>query len=116
MDLFYNGLEYRTINSHRSTILMTRLPVDGICVGTHPFISRLIKGLFNLHPLCPRYVQTWDVSAVLHYLKFLSPAPFLSMKNLTLTLVMLMTLISLSTANLLHKLDLHFRVFKRDSV
>ena len=47
---------------------MTHLPVDGICVGSHPFISMLMKGIFNLCPPCPRYVQTWDVSVVLHYL------------------------------------------------
>ena len=93
---------------------MTHLPVDGICVGSHPFISRLMKGIFNLRPPCPRYVQTWDVSVVLCYLKFLSPAPLLSMKNLTLKLVMLMALVSLSRAILLHELDLRFRVFKRD--
>ena len=93
---------------------MTHLPVDGICVGTHPFKSRLMKGIFNLRPPCPRYVQTWDVSVVLRYLKFLSPAPLSSIKNLTLKLVMLMALISLSGANLLHKLDLRFRVFKMD--
>ena len=53
---------------------------------------------------------------MLCYLKYLSPAPLLSMKNLTLKLVMLMALVSLSRANLLHKLDLRFRVFKRDGV
>ena len=95
---------------------MTHLPVDGVCVGTHPFISKLMKGIFNLRPSCPRHVQTWDVSVVLHYLKFLSPAPLLSMKNLTLKLAMLMALISLSRANLLHKLDLRFRMFKRYGV
>ena len=95
---------------------MTHLPVNSICVGTHPFISRLMKGIFNLCPPCPRYVQTWDVSVVLRYLKFLSPAPLLSMKNLTLKLVMLMALMSLSRANLLPKLDLRFRVFKGDCV
>ena len=116
VDLFYKGLEYRTINSHRSAISMIYLPVDGICVGSHPFISRLMKGIFNLRPPCPRYVQTWDVSVALHDLKFLLPASLLSMKNLTLKLVMLMALVSLSRANLLHKLDLRFRVFKRDGV
>ena len=75
-----------------------------------------MKGVFNLHPPCPRYVQTWDVSVELRYLKFLSPAPLLSMKILTSKLVMLMALISLSRANLLYKLDLRFRVFKRDGV
>ena len=95
---------------------MTHLPVDGICVWSHPFISRLMEGIFNLRPQCPRYVQTLDISVVLCYLKYLSPAPLLSMKNLTLNLVMLMALVSLSRANLLHKLDLRFRVFKRDGV
>ena len=71
--------------------------------------------LIYAHP-CPRYIQMWYVSVVLRYLKFLSPAPLLSMKNLTLKLVMLMALVSLSRANLLHKLDLRFRVFKRDGV
>ena len=37
-------------------------------------------------------------------------------KNLTLKLVMLMALISLFRANLSHKLDFRFRVFKRDGV
>ena len=83
VDLFYKGLKYRIINLHRSAISMTHLPVDAICVGSHPFMSRLMKGIFNLRPSCPRYVQTWDVSVVLRYLKYLSPAPLLSMKNLT---------------------------------
>ena len=76
VDLFCKGLEYMTTNSHRRAISMTHLPVDGICVGTHPFISRLMKGIFNLRSPYPRYVQTWDVSVALRYLKFLSPALF----------------------------------------
>ena len=54
VDLLYKGLEYRTINSHRSAIWMTHLPVDGICVVTHPFVSRLMKGIFNRCLPCPR--------------------------------------------------------------
>ena len=120
VDLFYKGSEYRTINSHRSVISVTHFPADGICVGSYPFISRLMKGIFNLHPPCPRYVQTWDVSVVLRYLKFLSPAPLLSMENLTFKLVMLMVLVSLSGANLLHtvpgirKVDSSIQAFLRN--
>ena len=40
VDLFYKGLEYRTINSHGSAFSMTHLQIDSVCVGTHPFISR----------------------------------------------------------------------------
>ena len=46
------GLQYRTINSHRSAISMTHLPIDNVCVGTHPSVSRLMKVIFNLHPVC----------------------------------------------------------------
>ena len=67
-------------------------------------------------PSLSKICSNMDVSVVLRYLKFLLPVPLLSMKNLTLKLVMLMALISLSRANLLHKLNLHFRVFKRDGV
>ena len=51
VDLLYKGLEYKTINSLRSAISMTHLPVDGICVGSHPFISRLMKGI-QIHSFC----------------------------------------------------------------
>ena len=80
-DLYEKGLQYRTINSHRSTISMTHLPIDNVCVGAHPLVSRLMKGIFNLRPAVPKYLKTWDVSVVLKYLISLSPAPFLLLKN-----------------------------------
>ena len=52
---------------------------------------------FNLRPSKSRYVHTWDASIVLKYLRKLSPVKFLSLKNLTLKLVMLISLICAST-------------------
>ena len=80
-DLYEKGLQYRTINSHKSAIPMTHLPIDNVCVGVHPLVSRLMKGIFNLRPAVPKYLKTWDVSVVLKYLISLSPAPFLSLKK-----------------------------------
>lgn len=115
--LFYRkGFQYRTINVHRSAVSMTHLPINNCCVGEHPLVSRLMKGIANLRPPVPKYLKTWDVSIVLNYLLKLSPAPSLSLKTLTLKLVMLMAIVKASRANLLHKLDLRFRVFKRDGV
>ena len=80
-DLYEIGLQYRTINSHRSVISMTHLPIDNVCAGAHPLISRLMKGIFKIHPAVKRYLKTWDVSVVLKYLISLSPAPFYHLKN-----------------------------------
>ena len=115
-DLYERGLRYRTINSHRSAISMTRLPIDNVCVGAHPLVFRLMKGIFDLRPVVPKYFKTWDVSGVLKYLISLSPAPFLSLKKMTLKMVMIMAIIKASRADLLHRLDLHYKVYKKDSV
>ena len=80
-DLYEKGLQYGTINSHRSAISMTHLSIDNVRVGAHPLVSRLMKGIFNLRPAVPKYLKTWDVSVVLKYLISLSPAPFLSLKK-----------------------------------
>ena len=117
-DMYKKGLQYRTINSHRSAISMTHLPIDNVCVGAHryPLVSRLMKGIFNICPAVPKYLKTWDVSVVLKYLINLSPASFLSLKKLTLKLVMIIAIIKASRADLLHKLDLQYRVYKKDGV
>ena len=45
-DFYERGLQYRTINSHRSAISMTHLPIDNVCVEAHPLVSGLTKGIF----------------------------------------------------------------------
>ena len=114
--LYEKGLQYRTINSHRSAISMTHLPIDNVCFGVHPLVSRLMKAIFNIRPAVPKYFKTWDILVVLKYLISLSPAPFLSLKKLTLKLVMIMAIIKASRADLLHKVDLQYRVFMKDGV
>ena len=60
---------------------MTHLPFDNVGIGTHPLVSRLMKGIFNLHPAVPKYLKTRDVSVVLKYLISSSPAMHLSRKS-----------------------------------
>ena len=90
-DFYAKGLQYRAINSHRSATSMTHLASDNVCIGAHPLVSRLMKGIFSLHPEVPMYLKTRDVSVVLRYLISLSPAPHLSLKELTLKLVLKLT-------------------------
>ena len=66
-------MQYQTINLHRSAISMTHAPVDGCVIGSHPIVSRFMKGIFQLRMPTPKYLVTWNVSVVLGYLKTLSP-------------------------------------------
>ena len=54
-DLFEQGLQHRTINLIRSAISMTHQQVEGIPIGQHLLVTRLIKGVHNSRPPEPRY-------------------------------------------------------------
>ena len=45
------------------------VPIDGVSIGQHPLVSRLLKGAFHTHPPLPRYTNTWDVNQVLDRLQ-----------------------------------------------
>lgn len=53
-----------------------------------------LKGVFNLRPPVPGYKKVWDVSIGLRFLKTLSPVASLSLKNLSLKLVMPLSLVT----------------------
>jgi len=76
--LFKRGLKYRTINTIRSAVSMTHDHNDGIPVGIHLLVSRIIH---NLQPPQPRYMATWDVDIVLEYFKSMGPNNTLSLKQ-----------------------------------
>ena len=90
--LYQEGYQYNSIGAYRSAISSVHDKVDGLPVGQHPLVSRLIKGIFNTRPPIPRYTSTWDVQTVLSYLESLSPSSNLSLKLLTLKTVFLMAI------------------------
>ena len=102
---FDTGKCYRTINSYRSALSSVLPPIDGKPVGQHPFIVRLLKGIFNEKPPLPRYTTTWNVDTVLTYLKTLHPVAGLSLKLLTLKLKALLALVTAQRAQTLVALD-----------
>ena len=57
--------------------------VDGVAIGQHPIIIRLVKGIFNVRPPIPRYSSTWDVQAVLDYIESCGQSSRLSLKTLS---------------------------------
>ena len=65
-----------------------------------------MKGVYEKLKPQPNYTQIWDVSLVLSYLATLTPNSSLSLKNLTLKLVMLLLLVSSQRGQAIHSLSL----------
>ena len=105
---FAEGKQYRTINSYRSAISMTHNPIDGVVVGKHPLVTRLMKGIFNRRPPQPRYASTWDVGGVLEHIRSLGGNSDLSLKQLSYKLVVLLALSNASRASEIHALDIRY--------
>ena len=42
--LFHEGYQYRSLNAYRSAIASMHTLVDGLSIGQHPLVSRLLKG------------------------------------------------------------------------
>lgn len=105
-ELYESNVSYSTLNSVRSA-LSTFITLPGnISVGNHPLITRFLKGVFQTRPSLPRYTSIWDVGVVLTFLKTLSPASKLTLKNLTLKLTMLLMLVSGQRIQTIHLLDI----------
>ena len=67
--LFQEGYQYNSVNAYRSAISSVHEKVDGLPIGQHPLVTRLIKGIFNVRPPIPHYSSTWDVQIILNYLE-----------------------------------------------
>ena len=66
-------------------------PADGMPVGQHPDILRLLKGVFNSRPPDKRLMPEWDLKKVLDFLlgSLFEPISKVSLKYLTLKSVFL---------------------------
>ena len=90
--LFKQGYQSRSLNAYRSAISSIHDRVDGMEVGKHPMITRLLKGAFHARPPLPRYTTTWNVQTVLEYIERMGTTTSLSLKQLSHKLCMLLAL------------------------
>ena len=106
-DMFHHGYQYSTLNGYRSAI--SAFHVDGVSVGQHSLVRRVLTGSFNERPPQPRYKHTWDVNMVLNHLESLGPNESLDDGQLTRKLAMLLALTTAARASDLQALELsHF--------
>ena len=107
-ECFADGRSYSTINTYRSALSSTLSSVNNTAVGSHPLITRLLKGIYNLRTPVPRYSTTWDVTKVACYLRTIFPLDQVSLKNLTLKTVILCALASTQREQTLCALGLNY--------
>jgi hypothetical protein len=109
--LYDVGLSWSSIATHKSTISMTMAPIDGVKIGDHPLIKRLMKGVFKERPSRRLGPTTWDplrVFAIFHQWPEVLPLSKLIRKGVVL--------LSLATAKRASELQallcdhLHFRM------
>ena len=106
--LFEKGLKYRTINGYRSMLSSVLAPVGNVPVGQHPFIIRLLKGVFNERPPERKLLPEWDLLLVLACLKEepFEPLKDASLKYLTWKVCFLLAIITLQRCSDLQSLQL----------
>lgn len=102
--MFEKNLSYSAINTARSALSTVIVYRDTTNFGSHPLVIKFMKGVFQLKPPKPRYDYIWDVNLVLNFLRTLSPVHLLSLKDLTLKLVMLIALITAERSQTIHLL------------
>ena len=106
-ELFDQGFGYSAINTARSALSQFIVYKGHCTIGSHPWVIKFVKAVFNLRPPVPRYSDTWDVSILLKFLRSLSPLHHLSLKKLTLKVVSLVALHVAARAQTLTCLDLN---------
>jgi site-specific recombinase XerD len=107
MDLHNKGLSYSTIGTARS--VLSNVIIAGECenFGSHPLVSRFMKSVFLVNKPIPRYDETWDVALVLRHLETLYPHNEITLKNLSLKLVMITLLTSGQRGQTVHLMSLN---------
>ncbi len=99
-------LGYKSVAAARSALGNYAVMVDSRNeqITRHPFISRLLKGMSNVHPPVKTYQQVWNPQQVLDYLSQLPSDDQLTLQQLTHKLAMLAALVTGSRCQSLHQI------------
>ena len=113
---FKEGMQYSTMNSYRSALSATLLPIEGHPVGQHLLVRRLLQGMFNQTSPAPHYQSIWNVGVVIRHIQSQSQLTDLPLKEVSKRLVVLLALSNASKSSDLHALDLRFKQFIPEGV
>lgn len=108
-----NGLKYSGVNTAKS-VLIAIFVLDDRNHYENALINRFLKGVFKTTQPSPRYSSTWDVNLVLDFFRKQPPVECLSLLDLSLKLVTLMSLATAQRQQSLQMLDLENMVKEDD--
>lgn len=91
IQLHDDGLSYSAINTAKSMLSSVFEVILKRDIGKEVLIKRFMKGIFNLRPVIPKTVFTWDVKIVLKFLETLDNE-VLTFKLLSVKLAILLAL------------------------
>ena len=109
-------MQYRTICGYRSAIARYHDGIAGSPLGSAKLIKRLTKACFNQNPPIPKYSDMWDADVLLGHLETMYPNSDLSIYDLGLKSVALLTVLSLSRQSSLAVLGPQFQVVENSVV
>ena len=98
---------YNAICTARSALSSVIILDNNIKFGEHHLVKLFIKGVYNLKPPSPRYLETWDPQIVLNFLKSWAPAHKITLKQLSQKVVMLILLVTGHRGQTILALDAH---------
>ncbi len=105
-ELFAEGnRKYSAMNTARSALSLVIVLPNGVQFGKHPDVTQFMKGIFNIKPTVPRYLDTWDPNDVLDLLAKWSPAHRLSLRLLTYKTIVLILLVTGQRPQIIPKLS-----------
>ena len=93
-DLFATGVGYSCINTARSALSSIIVLPGSVHFGSHPLVTRFVKGVFETRPSLPRYKEIWDVDSALKVLATCTLGAELSLRDMSWKLTMLLALLS----------------------
>ena len=85
------GLSYSAINTAKSMLSSIFEIVHYANIGNNVLVRRFMKGIFNIKPVIPKTIFTWDVKQVLEFLGSLENKS-LTLKLLSVKLALLLIL------------------------
>lgn len=106
-ELVDSGIGYSAVNTARSALSTILVVNDTFTFGTHPLVKRFLKGVFEQKPSLPRYEVIWDVNQALDRLRSYPSIGCISLKELTLKVVMLLALLTGQRTQTIHCLDVN---------
>ena len=100
---------------HRSMLSRTPGSIEGVHLGLHPLVTRLMKGCYHKNP-SPKYNEMWDPNQVLKFTEALGENQCLALNMLASKMVTIIALATLMRVSEIASIGYRSVVFSEDGL